>query len=164
MSLFYDFNGMRHEISHEEVEAIERSGRSEWRHYRDFPDEDEFHPTAWAKIAAMESRPGATFQKAAHRDTGSDRPGYSMVGMLSANRRRGPIPLLTLLRKKQLKVHMVGSNCPSMSKGLVPDDMILSRRAFLAAHNALQCLKCIDKAVGSRNVSAASLYVMAVHR
>jgi hypothetical protein len=65
MSLFYDFLGRRHEITHDEIHEIERSGAPHpWQEYA-----DGHHGTApqhlspgllSSSIALMDERPGAT--------------------------------------------------------------------------------------------------------
>lgn len=161
----YDFNGKRHEISHEEVEAIERSGRSEWRQYRDCADDDEIHPTAWAKIAAMESRPGITesFDTAVERD-GDSGPYVHFKYFERASKRIAVMPKMQLIGIKRLKVHVEGSRCPSMAKELVPNDMILTSMEFRKAHYTIQCQVCLNKYAFRSNSEKASDYVMSIKR
>lgn len=171
MSYFYDFHGSRHEISHDEVESIERSGRSEWRHYRDNPDDDEFHPTAWAKIAAMERRTGAmpireTYDHAGERNLKEG----TLSEYLHAQRfgkaadRDSFAPIVRMLGSKRLKVHVEGGGCPSMAKELVPKDMILGRNEFMNTHHSIQCATCVKLVTWRANVDSARMYVMSVKR
>ena len=141
MSLFYDFNGNRHEIQHSEIDAIERSGPAHrWQDYADGKHGRGYFDVTVATLAAS-------------RDAIINRPGQTEPGTMPIHKPNGSTALDAFYRSAFRPIHWLLSRpvgrgrfraCDKSATTAQPSAGFPSAQFRAAAHSARACPRCVD--------------------